>query len=213
MATERNPLETKKALERNRKRLAKKKRSNKNYSDTSKHYVEYQFADKDVVPLTRKEQDYQEDYFAYLQDKLHSKTINGDEHDDLFTIIHNCTLSQLKKRKKGLIAKGLKFRNYTAQQLEDMALDGTCRLLKSMEKRGRYVRYIIKTSDYLALYELHNARKIFNDLVDYSSVGFDDYLNKIESVEEIEINDYGEVRTKITINERSNENEFNAKKV
>lgn len=176
--------------------------------------VRYQYPDENTV-LSRQEQDRQEAIFQKLQAKLKNKTINQEERDYLFAIIHNCSLSQLKRRKKLLLAKGLKFRNYNSEQLESMAIDCTIRLLNAMENRGRFVRYIIKTADFLALYELHNKQKIFNDNVDFTSVSLDEHLNQLEAIEELDLDTLDELNSKVEIKiiEKRSNGEFIVKKI
>lgn len=176
--------------------------------------VQYQYPDDEVV-LSREEQDRQEALFQTFQSKLQSKTITQDERDYLFTIIHNCSLSQLKRRKKLLLAKGLKFRNYDSSQLESMAVDCTLRLLDAMEHRGRFVRYIIKTADFLALYELHNKQKVFDDTVDYTSIAFDDKLNALEYIEELDLDTLDKLDSRVVIKiiEKGRNGEFTIKEI
>lgn len=148
----------------------------------------------DNVRVSREEQDRQEVMFQLLQSQLHKGTITEEGFENLFNIIHNCTLSQLKKRSKGLSKKGAfnGLIDSMEERLENFALDGTISLIESM-KKGRYVRYIIKTSDYLALYSLHNARQKFNDLLEKSSMDINFFLKKIEEESEIEFSESGEM--------------------
>lgn len=156
--------------------------------------VKYLFpSDHSVLSIA--EQDRQEAMFAMLQTQLRMGTISKDGYDNLFTIIHNCALSQLKKRFKGITKRGGMngISESLEERLENFALDQTCSLLDSM-KKGRYVKYIIKTSDYLAMYAIHNAKQKFRDMLDKSSMDIDVFMNYLEENYEFDLSDDGEIK-------------------
>lgn len=80
-----------------------------------------------------------------------------------------------------------------------MSLDGTLRLMKSMVVRKRYVRYIIKTADYLALYEMYNAKKKFSDLVFCKGMSLESYRAFVAEVDDVDIDENGNVKIKRNI--------------
>ena len=167
--------------------------------ETVLHEVEYLFPDEDYY-VSREEQDHQEAMFQFYQTKLHNGTIKKSERDILFTIIHNCTMSQIKRRIGNLKKKyGIGVNYYTAEMIEEMSLDGTLRLMKSMVVRKRYVRYIIKTADYLALYEMYNAKKKFSDLVFCKGMSLESYKAFAAEVDDIDIDENGNVKIKRNI--------------
>ncbi len=121
--------------------------------------------------VSREEQDIQEAKFSEYQEKLHNGTITKEESNALFAIIHNCILSQLRKRLSSPNYTGIPIKD--CETVEETAIDGTLYLLKSMTERKRYVRYIIKTSGYIALYLLHNKKRKETDKMFKSSLSLE----------------------------------------
>lgn len=143
--------------------------------------------------ISREEQDRQECLFSQYQIKLKSGTITPEEYKKLFFIVHNCIVSQLKRRIGNLTKNSCIRSKYTSEEVEEMAIDGTLSLIKNMKKK-RYVRYIIKTADYIACYALYNERKKMEDKVFKRCVDFGKIENYVTEVEYLDLNENGEVR-------------------
>lgn len=160
--------------------------------------IEYLFPSSHKI-IEREEQDRQEILFSQYQIKLKNGTLKKSESDDLFAIIHNCILSQLKRRVGGLSSKqGVAKKMYEGYDLEEMALDGTIRLLEAM-KKGRYVRYIIKTADYEAMFQMYEPKKKFENKLFRSRIDIDRYNSIIAEVNELEEAPNGEIKIKSKI--------------
>lgn len=160
---------------------------------------------KEQCSVSRAEQDRQEMLFSLYQEKLKKGLITKSEYEELFYIIHNCVVSQLKKRISRMKENGLLKQEYTEEEIEDMALDATCSLLRNI-KKTRVVRYIIKTSDYLAMYQIYNERKKFSDKVNKKALSLELIEKYFPAQDVLDIDDEGNVKIK----RKGYTNEFNA---
>lgn len=146
-----------------------------------------------MVRISREEQDRQECLFSEYQIKLKNGTITKEEYQQLFYIIHNCVVSQLKRRIGNLTKQSCIRSKYSNEEVEGMALDGTLSLIKNIKKK-RYVRYIIKTADYIACYALYNPKKKMEDKIYKRCVDYEKIENYLTEVEYLDLNEKGEIR-------------------
>lgn len=164
--------------------------------------VEWQSPDENIK-ISRAEQDRQEQIFQCYQEKVFNDTITKQEWEELFYIIHNCVLAQIRRRIKGIKRKqGVSKTYYDSEIIEGMCLDATTRMLRRLKRKKSPVKYIIKSADYLALYEMHAPNKKFNDKIFRRGVSLDKYDNTVMGVDKIEIDDKGDIEIKSEIKER-----------